>query len=74
MNYKNLCFQVQEIARETGKFIHQEGKKITTADIEFKGVSSLVTYVDKTAESQIIHALKKLVPDSGYVAEEGTAV
>jgi myo-inositol-1(or 4)-monophosphatase len=73
MNYKNLCFQVQEIARETGKFIHQEGKKITSADIEFKGVSSLVTYVDKTAESQIINALKKLVPDSGFVAEEGTA-
>jgi myo-inositol-1(or 4)-monophosphatase len=73
MDYKNLCFQVQEIARETGSFIREEGKKITVSDIEFKGITSLVTYVDKTAEARIVDALKKLIPDSGFVAEEGTA-
>lgn len=73
MDYKNLCFQVQEIARETGSFIREEGKKITVSDIEFKGITSLVTYVDKTAEARIVEALKKLIPDSGFVAEEGTA-
>jgi len=73
MDYKNLCFQVQEIARETGSFIREEGKKITVSDIEFKGITSLVTYVDKTAEARIVTALKKLIPDSGFVAEEGTA-
>jgi myo-inositol-1(or 4)-monophosphatase len=73
MDFKNLCFQVQEIARETGSFIREEGKKITVSDIEFKGVTSLVTYVDKTAEARIVTALKKLIPDSGFVAEEGTA-
>ena len=73
MDYKNLCFQVQEIARETGSFIREEGKKITVSDIEFKGITSLVTYVDKTAEARIVDALKKLIPHSGFVAEEGTA-
>lgn len=73
MDYKNLCFQVQEIARETGFFIRGEGKKITVSDIEFKGITSLVTYVDKTAEARIVAALKILIPDSGFVAEEGTA-
>jgi myo-inositol-1(or 4)-monophosphatase len=73
MNYKELCFQVQEIATEIGKFIREEGEKITVGDIEFKGVTSLVTYVDKTAEARIVDALKKLIPDSGFVAEEGTA-
>lgn len=73
MDYKNLCFQVQEIARETGGFIREERKKITTSDIEFKGITSLVTYVDKTAEARIVAALKKLIPGSGFVAEEGTA-
>lgn len=72
MDYKDLCFQVQEIARETGKFIREEGIKLTAGDIKFKGVASLVTYVDKTAESRIVDALKKLIPDSGFVAEEGT--
>jgi len=73
MNYKDLCLQVQEIARETGKFIREEGKKIKVSDIEFKGITSLVTYVDKTAEARIVEAVKQLVPDSGFVAEEGTA-
>jgi len=73
MNYKNLCFQVQEIARDAGSFIREEGKKIKATDIEIKSVASLVTYVDKTAEANIVSALKKLIPDSGFIAEEGTA-
>ncbi|TNF45264.1 MAG: inositol monophosphatase, partial [Bacteroidetes bacterium] len=73
MNYENLCLLVQEIARETGSFIREEGKKIKVSDIEFKGITSLVTYVDKTAEARIVAALKKLIPGSGFVAEEGTA-
>lgn len=73
MDYRDLCFQVQEIARETGNFIREEGKKITAADIEFKSVTSLVTYVDKTAEAKIVQALKLLIPGAGFVAEEGTA-
>ena len=73
MNYKKICFQVQEIAREAGSFIREEGKKITSSDIEIKSVASLVTYVDKTAEANIVSALRKLIPDSGFITEEGTA-
>jgi myo-inositol-1(or 4)-monophosphatase len=73
MDYKKLCYEVQNIARETGRFIRNEQKKITAANIELKSVASLVTYVDKTAEERIVSALKKLIPGSGFVAEEGTA-
>ncbi len=73
MNYKDLCFSVQEIAREAGSFIRTEGNKVTTEDIEFKDTTSLVTYVDKTAEANIVAALRKLIPEAGYVTEEGTA-
>jgi myo-inositol-1(or 4)-monophosphatase len=73
MNYKNLCTQVQNIARDAGNFIREEGNKITATDIEIKSVASLVTYVDKTAEANIVAALKKLIPGSGFIAEEGTA-
>jgi len=73
MDYKKLCFQVQEIARTAGSFIRDEQKKLTAKNIEIKSVASLVTYVDKKAEQQIVSALKKLIPDSGFVAEEGTA-
>lgn len=73
MDYKKLCFRVQDIAREVGAFIRDEQKKVTAKNIEVKSVASLVTYVDKTAEERIVSALKKLIPDSGFVAEEGTA-
>lgn len=73
MDYEKLCTQVQKIARDTGSFIREEGKKVTASDVELKSRSSLVTYVDKTAEAAIVAELKKLIPESGFVAEEGTA-
>lgn len=73
MDYKKLCFQVQDIARDAGSFIRVEGKKISSKDIEIKSVSSLVTYVDKTAEANIVDALRKLIPNSSFITEEGTA-
>ncbi len=41
--------------------------------MELKSVASLVTYVDKTAEARIVEALRKIIPESGFVTEEGTA-
>lgn len=64
---------MQDIARSAGGFIRDEQKKISEQSIEIKSVASLVTYVDKSAEQQIVAALKKLIPESGFVAEEGSA-
>jgi len=41
MDYINLCAEVQNIAREAGNFIREEGSKITATDIEIKSVASL---------------------------------
>lgn len=64
---------MQVIARSTGNFIREEQKNISEESIEIKSAASLVSYVDKTAEQQIVSALKKLIAESGFVAEEGTA-
>ena len=72
LSYKDICRQVQEIARETGKFIRNERKTLSDRDVELKGSASLVTYVDKTAERKIVEALKKIIPESGFITEEGT--
>lgn len=74
MNYEALCGQVREIALTTGDFIRKERLVISGADIELKGTASLVTYVDKAAERMIVESLRKLLPEAGYVTEEGTAV
>lgn len=73
LDYHDICIQVQEIARETGKFIRNERKTLSAKDVELKSAASLVTYVDKTAEVKIVEALKKIIPESGFITEEGTA-
>ncbi len=73
MDYKELCFQVQDIARETGSFIREEREKVSGEDVKLKSESSLVTYVDKTAEKNIVSALENLIPECGFITEEGTA-
>ncbi len=73
MNLEILCIQVQELAREVGRFIYDERLKFTAKDIIHKGKSDMVTYVDKTSEAKIVAALRELLPGSGFIAEEGTA-
>lgn len=73
INLERLCEQVQELSRNVGRFIFEERLKFTSEDIIHKGKSDMVTYVDKTAESLIVDALRELLPGSGFIAEEGTA-
>jgi len=71
--YAQLCTAVEQIAIETGKFILEEQKKIDASDVLTKSNASFVTYVDKQAEAMIVDKLKKLLPEAGFVTEEGTA-
>jgi len=74
MNYQEICLAVVEIAKEAGSFIFNESKKtLTNEDIEIKGLHNYVTYVDKAAEKTIVEGLTKLLPESGFIAEEGTS-
>jgi myo-inositol-1(or 4)-monophosphatase len=73
MDYKKICFQVQNIAKNAGCFIREEQQKLSTKDVETKSKASFVTYVDKTSEQQIVNALRKIIPGAGFITEEGTA-
>lgn len=72
MNLEKTCKSVCELSRETGKFILHEKSKINSGVIENKGIHDFVTYVDKTSEKLIINGLKKLLPQSAFLAEENT--
>lgn len=73
MNLENICHSVIEIAREAGKFQKAEINKVSSGDVEVKGLHNFVTYVDKTSEELIVASLQKLIPDAGFIAEEGTS-
>lgn len=72
MDYKGICLEVCEIAREAGHYIAIERKQFSTERIEYKGAQNLVSYVDKTAEKMIVERLKRLLPESGFITEEET--
>ncbi|MBK0403683.1 inositol monophosphatase [Adhaeribacter sp. BT258] len=72
MNLENLCKHVISETRCVGAFIREEGLKFDTSKIEHKGFNDLVSYVDKEAEKQLVVALKKLLPEAGFITEEGT--
>lgn len=73
MNYEALCNQVISIAKKAGHFILEESKGFSATKIEFKGLNDMVSYVDKTAEKMIINELSLILPEAGFIAEEGTS-
>jgi len=73
MEYKELCNAVKDIAVETGKFIREQHLNREGLQIESKGKHNFVTEVDKQAERMLVRKLALLLPDSGFIAEEGTS-
>ena len=72
MNYELLCSKVVAITRLTGNFIRKESMNFDANAVEFKGLNDLVSYVDKTAEKQLVRNLAKLIPGAGFTTEEET--
>lgn len=68
-----LLADVQEIAKEAGGFIRQERESFNLSKVEHKGFNDLVSYVDKEAEKLIVERLQKLLPEAGFITEEGTS-
>jgi len=72
MDLIELQHEVQALSIDVGCFIRNEQKKISEKSVDTKDLNSLVTYVDKEAELQIVKGLKKLLPQAGFIAEEQT--
>lgn len=61
-----------KVVTETAQFIRQELGKVSGQAIETKSKNSLVSYVDKTAEEQLVEGLGKLLPEATFLTEEET--
>lgn len=72
-NLPEVLAGLKILAKEVGNFIQTESLSFDKQNIEFKGLNDLVSYVDKTAESMLVDGLKKLLPEAGFITEEGTA-
>lgn len=72
-NLENLTLAVCEIARRAGEYIKGERAKFSLESVERKHAHDYVSYVDKGSEQLIVAALKELLPEVGFITEEGTA-
>ncbi|MFN6947123.1 MAG: inositol monophosphatase family protein [Cytophagaceae bacterium] len=68
----SLCGQVVQIVKEAGGFIRREAGNFDLQRIEYKGAKDMVSYVDKETEKILVKKLYELLPDSGFITEEGT--
>jgi myo-inositol-1(or 4)-monophosphatase len=74
MDYRKVCEHTIEVAMEAGKYIISKWGNFSYDNIETKGKHNFVTEVDKGAEEKLIKGLGKIIPESGFIAEEGTTV
>jgi len=72
INFEQICKATVETARKVGKYLREEQNKLKQNNIEVKGIHNFVTYVDKTAEQQIVESLINLIPEAGFIVEEET--
>ena len=73
MDLEKLLQDTIDLSKEAGAFIRGEGQHFEMIHVEEKGLNDLVSYVDKTAEQMIVKRLRKLLPEAGFITEEGTA-
>ena len=69
---EELTKAVCEIAREAGAYIREERRKFSLESVERKHAHDYVSYVDKGSEQRIVSSLRKLLPEAGFITEEGT--
>lgn len=72
MNLKNALEKVTSLTAEVVAFIKNERINFDRTKTEYKGKNDLVSYVDREAEKVIVERLKKIIPEAGFVTEEGT--
>ena len=72
LQLEELTRSVCEIAKQAGAYIREERRKFSLESVERKHAHDYVSYVDKGSEKQIVSALRQLLPEAGFITEEGT--
>lgn len=69
----SLTEEVRKLALEAGSFLRSERQKFDRNKVEQKRSHDYVSYVDKASEKKIVARLRELLPEAGFIAEEGSA-
>jgi myo-inositol-1(or 4)-monophosphatase len=73
IDLKEICVEIEKAAREASEFILKESRGFDIKRTEKKGLNDFVSYVDKGSEKMLVEKLSLLLPEAGFIAEEGTS-
>ncbi len=73
MELKDISSAVIDLVKKTGIFIENAGKDKQNISVESKGKHNYVTQIDKQAEEKLVEGLLLILPEAGFIAEEGTS-
>ena len=74
IDLQQLTLSVCKVAREAGAYIKKERASFSVDKVERKHAHDYVSYVDKGSEQMIVNALRELLPEAGFITEEGTTM
>jgi myo-inositol-1(or 4)-monophosphatase len=74
MNLEKLTKQICDLAVDAGDFLKDAVTRLEEKDVRSKGLHNYVTWVDRESEQLIIDRLSKLLPGSGFIAEESPSL
>lgn len=72
-NLETITRLVCQVAREAGSYIRKERASFSVEKVERKHAHDYVSYVDKGSEQMIVKALRDILPEAGFITEEGLA-
>ncbi len=72
MDLLKLEKELIEISEKVGDMIKNSREKLQKEDVREKKLHDLVTSVDEEAERIFVDRLSELLPEAGFIAEEGT--
>jgi len=72
MDLKQLTLQVCRIAKNTGIYLLTEKQNFKEENVLEKNSHDYVSYVDREAEKITVKELNALLPEAGFITEEGT--
>jgi myo-inositol-1(or 4)-monophosphatase len=73
-DFPQLSHDLAALCRETARFIRQEAASCDRSTVQHKGLHDMVSYVDQEAERRLVAGLRQLLPQAGFITEEGTEV
>lgn len=70
---QQLLHETEQVALEAGAFLRKEQEGFSIDRVEEKHAHDYVSDVDKNTEQIVVGALKRILPEAGFVTEEGVA-